>query len=240
MSDGNKMFTGAKNLGKKVPKWAWYVSGGVGVAAGIYYFRNRAGAAGGNTAASAAGATDGAVGYTDAAATPNPAIVVGQPPGAVGSAELNTDIPSATLDVFGGVIDSLTGLLGGARQDQAAILQILAGAGSPQAGAGNTGGVVTVNPPSSPGKKKPRPNPAGKLDPGYRAGATVDMGPNARKTFRGAVGWARIGDGGKGADHWIDVHVRFCNKLERWRVRPNAKGSPWMKTWHAARPEICK
>ncbi len=237
MADG-KMFSGAKNLGKRVPKWAWYVSGGVLIAGGIYYFTHR----GDVTAADATGgdiANDGAVGYTDAQA-PGSFIVPSDNGAQAVPAEINTDIPQATLDIFGGIISDLTGVITGTHADETEILGLLANGGA-KTGTSPAGGTTTAAPAGggSTHTQGSHPNPAGHLEAGYRAGSVVDMGKNARKKFPGAIGWVRIADGGKGADHWIDVHVRYCKKLERWRVRPNAKGSPWNKTWSGARPNIC-
>lgn len=232
MAEG-KMFKGGGKALKRVPKWAWYVSGGVVIAGGIMYFvqRQPVDEPGGDLVTD-----EGAVGYSDPQQSPG--IIV--PPvigGEAVPAELNTDIPQGTFDLLGGFFSDAIAAIGGQQLGADDVLAIIAAAGSPQQGA-NAGGVVTAAPPSA-AKPKPKPNPASKLEAGYHAGSTVDMGPKARKTFRGAVGWARIGDGGKGAAHYIDVHVRFCTRLERWRVRPNAKGSPWQKVWQGPRPNIC-
>lgn len=236
MADGPKMFSKPAALAKKVPKWAYYVSGGILIAGGVMYFRNRQAVT--DPSGDLAG-DEGAVGYTDPT-TVTPGLIV--PPvigGEAVPAEINTDIPTGTMSVFSDLFSTFGGIL----QDQSDLIGILAqsgkssdsnGAGGPAAPAGSPGGVVTKTP------AKPKPNPLAKLDAGYHGGATVNLGPNARRTFTGAIGWIRIGDGGKGADHWIDVHVRYCNKLERWRVYPNRKGSPWNKTWQGSRPEICK
>lgn len=232
MAEGKMFKSGGKVL-KRVPKWAWYVSGGILIAGGVYYFRSAQGAD-----EPVAGPTDdpytdqGAVGYSDEPG--GPGVIV---PNVIGDtavpAEINTDIPTTTLDLWGGLFDVFGGIIG----DQSDALQALARGGSPVQGS-NPGGVVTAAPPTQP-KPKPKPNPASRLEPGYHAGTRVNMGPKAAKTFPGAIGWVRIGDGGKGAQHFIDVHVRFCNRLERWRVLPNAKGSPWRKTWAGKRPNIC-
>jgi hypothetical protein len=237
MAEGGKMFAGAKGLGKRVPKWAWYVSGGVLIAGGIYYFVNR-----GDVTQSDTGdiADDGAVGYTDGQA-PGAFIVPSDNGAQAVPAEINTDIPQAGYDFFGRVLDTLGGVIQTQHDDQTEILALLAQGGGDQGGT-DAGGTVTAAPAAAgaaPAAQGGHPNPASKLEAGYRAGATVDMGANAKKNFPGAIGWVRIADGDKGAAHWIDVHVRFCNKLERWRVRPNAKGSPWNKTWSGARPNIC-
>lgn len=228
------MFNKAGGTLKRVPKWAWYTSAGVLAAGGIMYFRNRSSVtdpSGGDVA------DEGAVGYTDANNGYSTGLIVaGQSPGEAVSSEINTDIPSSTLGVFGDIFTGLFGLLETQSSDNTELLGILAGAGGTQGGS-EAGGTVTVAPP--PSAPAPRPNPVSKLEAGYRAGATVDMGPNARKTFPGAIGWVRIADGGTGAGHWIDVHVRFCAKLERWRVYPNKTGHPWNKIWQGDRPNIC-
>lgn len=235
MAEGPKMFSKPAALAKKVPKWAYYVSGGVLVAGGIMYVRNRQNVSqptpGANTAA-----TDGVVGYTDPQGVSSPIV-----PRDIGSqavpAEINTDIPSATLSVFTDLFGSFSQTL----RDQGDLITVLAkgGPSSNQNGASQTGGVVT-KPVTPKTPKTPKGNPLAKLDPGYHGGSHVNMGASAQRTFPGAVGWTRIGDGGKGPDHWVDIHVRFCNKLERWRVYPNRKGNPWTRTWGAGRPEICK
>lgn len=234
MAEPNKMFAGAAKLGKKVPKWAYYVSGGVLVAGGVMYFRNKQDVSSPEPGSDMAG-DQGAVGYTDPV-TVTPGLVVPQVTGdAAVPAEINTDIPSSTLGVF----SDLFGTLGGVVTDQSDLIGILAGAGGGGQQGAAPAGVVTAAPTGA-AKPKPKPNPVARLGNGFRAGATVNMGANAQKTFNGAIGWMRIADGGKGADHWIDVHVRYCNKLERWRVRPNKKGSPWQKLWSGPRPDICK
>lgn len=241
----NKMFAGAGKVVKRVPKWALYVSGGVLVAGGIFYFRGRSAA---DTPLSDTGtgsdtyADDGAVGYADSAQSSG-LIIPSDNGGAVVSGELNTDIPSSTLDVFSGVISDLAGVITGGQPDYADVLATIAAAGSsPGTGAANPGGVVTAGPTAGPngGKKTKTPTPLPKLEAGYHRGTTVDMGKGAKKSFPGALGWVRVASGDTGAKHWIDIHVRYCNKLERWRVRPNAKGSPWNKTFSGSRPNLCK
>lgn len=235
MAESNKLFAGAKSAGKRIPKWAWYVSGGALIAGGIVYLRG-GGGGGDETAPGDTYTDEGAVGYTDGQVSPG--IIV--PPvigGEAVSGELNTDIPETTLGIFGGIFDTLSGVITDQRADNSDLLGILAAGGSPVQGA-PAAGVVTAKPVSAP-KPKPKPNPVTRLEAGYHAGSTVNMGPHAQRHFPGAIGWVRIGDGGKGAGHYIDVHVRFCKKLERWRVRPNAKGSPWQKLWNGPRPNIC-
>lgn len=239
----NKMFSGVKKGAKRVPKWAWYIGGGVLIAAIVYNVRQRQAV---DESAGDQTSDQGVVGYTDASQAPG-IIVPAQLGGEAVPAEINTDIPVATLDLLGGIIGDLSDIVAhpsGLTVDD--ILQILAGAGSPQAG-GDSSGVVAVAPVSAPtapttttapAPTAPKPNPCAALESGYHCGSTITDG-DLHKSFSGAIGWARVASGLTGADHWIDYHVRFCSRLERWRVHPNRTGSPWAKVWAGDRPNIC-
>ena len=90
--------------------------------------------------------------------------------------------------------------------------------------------------PPPPPAPAPPPNPVPpkpSLPPGYNAGPTITE-TSPKKTFPGAIGWARIASGGAGSAHWIDYHVRYTNKLQRWRYRPNVSPKRWDKIWEGA------
>lgn len=234
MSEGNpsgKLFSGAKTLGKRVPKAAWYIAGGVVIAGGIFYLRNQD-AAGTDSALD----ESGAVGYEDSGNGVPGVIVAPGPPGEAVSAEINTDIPVATLDLLGGVIADLADRIPSAED-----LALLAGGGSGGVNPGNDpGGTVTA--PATGGNAgtatKPKPNPCTKLEGGFHCGDTITDG-NLHKKVSGAVGWKRDSSAGTGTNHWIKYRVRHCAKLEIWRVFPNKPGTPWDKTHSQAASNIC-
>lgn len=222
----NKLFSGAKGAVKRVPKWAYYVAGGVVIAGGIVYLR-------GGGAADDEQPLDstGAVGYTDGAggSTVAPGIVV--PPivtGGDGTTEINPAIPEIFGDVLQGVLERIP------TPDD--YLSIIAGAGSPVAGA-DPGGVVTA--PTSPGTTTaPKPNPCTKLGAGFHCGDTVSDGKVTRK-FSGAIGWKRESSGGTGVAHYVKYRIRYCSKVEIWQVFPNKPGNPWTKTHGQTASNIC-
>lgn len=229
MSEPAKLFTGAKALGKRVPKAAWYVAGGVVIAGGVMYYRNRDDAA----YQEAPGDSSGAVGYTDASGAGVPGVIVApQSEGIAVPSEINTDIPTTTLGIFGDLIGGLMDRIPTVDE-----LALLAGAGSPQQGA-EPAGVVTADPPGTPTATKPKPNPCAQLGDGFNCGDTVTDGNLSRK-FSGAIGWKRDSAGGSGKDHWIKYRIRYCGKLEIWQVYPNRSGNPWSKTHGQTASNIC-
>lgn len=231
MSEANpsgKLFTGAKTLGKRVPKAAWYIAGGVVIAGGIFYLRN---ADDGGTDAPLD--ESGAVGYEDSGSGVPGVIVAPGPPGEAVSAEINTDIPLATLDVFAGVIGDLVGAIPTADD-----LALLAGGGAGGVNPGNDPGGTVTAPPTGGTVTKPKPNPCAKLEGGFHCGDSIKDG-NLSKRVAGAVGWKRDSSGGSGKNHWIKYRVRHCSKLEIWRVYPNRPGNPWDKTHQQNASNIC-
>lgn len=226
-----KLFTGAKGAVKRVPKWAWYIAGGVAITGGVLYLRNRDAEGYGE----APGDESGAVGYTDGSGGVPGVIVAPGPPGEAVSAEINTDIPTSTLDVFGSIFAGLID-----RIPTADDLQLIAGGGGGGVNPGNDpGGVVPVaSPAPTPGPGAPKPNPCAKLGDGFHCGDTVNDG-KLNKRFSGAVGWKRDSSAGTGTGHWIKYRIRYCAKLEIWQVYPNRPGTPWSKAHGQTASNIC-
>lgn len=157
-----------------------------------------------------------------------------------GVAYVGTPTPTDSGEVVGAVgqtaLDSLLGLVGEILNRPQPPIVIPPGYGviNP-ADPGN--GSLPASPPPPPATPTPAPTQPTKpkkpgLPPGYHAGGTITDG-KLRKNFPAAEGWARVGSGGKGKDHWVRYHVIFWkgNKWLRqvWQIRPNIQNPSWNK-----------
>lgn len=152
---------------QRVPKWAYYVSGGLvaGVIA-IKVIKGKQAATTDTTTADQAGVT----GYTDAQSMPGIVTVPYQPTSAV--SDTGTIDPTQQLGTIGDIFAGLVGAIG----DIYSQAPIGTGGGSPSAGSTpDPGGVVTVAPPT-PTPAAPKANPCVGMASGGSAGACKPAG----------------------------------------------------------------
>lgn len=93
--------------------------------------------------------------------------------------------------------------------------------------------VITMPAPQPPPPARPATPVAAAKPDALRAGySRFPMPVKYKKTFPGAIGWARVASGGAGSKHWIDYHIQFPKgKIQRWRYYPNVSGGRWTKIW---------
>lgn len=143
---------------KRVPKWAWYTSGGVALAGvGIYVMQNRAGV---EPPADTTDPTDaGVTGYPDSSSpSPVPGIVVPDVNVQGGDGGSSLDLQTLYISAMGDLLQSMRDGGGGnpsPADPQMPVINIVTGGGVPS---GNRPGVVTAQPPTS--QQKPKQPPA--------------------------------------------------------------------------------